>query len=146
MGSNPTLGSTFMIHKTRRAARHCSYCNKFFKPCNGRLDSQMDLCSNACIEALYHEERIQKFFRGELKDRWVIRRLILEMGVAYQCDICQLTEWTGQPIPLNLDHIDGCAANNAPENFRFLCPNCDSLTEFHKNKNRGRFRKSLGLQ
>jgi hypothetical protein len=32
--------------------------------------------------------------------------------------------WKGVPIKLILDHVDGNARNNHPENLRLVCPNC----------------------
>ena len=35
-----------------------------------------------------------------------------------------------------LDHIDGNAANNIRENYRCICPNCDSQLDTYKSKNK----------
>lgn len=35
-----------------------------------------------------------------------------------------------------LDHIDGDASNNTRENFRCVCPNCDSQLDTYKSKNK----------
>jgi len=43
-----------------------------------------------------------------------------------------------QPIPLELDHIDGNHQNNALDNLRLLCPNCHSLTPTFRGKNKRR--------
>lgn len=42
----------------------------------------------------------------------------------------------GQPIPLELDHIDGNHQNNALQNLRLLCPNCHALTPTFRDKNK----------
>jgi hypothetical protein len=47
--------------------------------------------------------------------------------------------WNKKPLPVILDHIDGCSNNNSPDNLRYLCPNCDSqlaTTRAGANKNR----------
>ena len=46
-----------------------------------------------------------------------------------QCEICQNTEWLGQPIKLQVHHIDGDNTNNVLENLQLLCPNCHSYTD-----------------
>lgn len=52
-----------------------------------------------------------------------------------QCEICQNTEWLGQPIKLQVHHIDGDNTNNILENLQLLCPNCHSYTDsWCKNK------------
>jgi len=42
----------------------------------------------------------------------------------------------GGPIPLELDHIDGCRSNNQLQNLRLLCPNCHALTPTYRSKRR----------
>jgi|APGre2960657444_1045066.scaffolds.fasta_scaffold28600_4 hypothetical protein len=54
----------------------------------------------------------------------------------YHCDICSLTEWNGQHITLELDHIDGVRDNNALNNLRWLCPNCHSQTPTFRGYNK----------
>jgi hypothetical protein len=36
-----------------------------------------------------------------------------------------------------LDHLDGDATNNARDNVRLVCPNCDSQLPTFKSRNRG---------
>jgi len=69
------------------------------------------------------------------------RRRILIDTLGRYCHICKNTEWLGDPITLELDHIDGNAENNAADNLRLLCPNCHSQTPTYKNKNRGKGRQ-----
>ena len=42
---------------------------------------------------------------------------------------CGITEWMGNPLPFELDHIDGNRSNNCLDNLRMLCPNCHAQTE-----------------
>jgi translation initiation factor 2 beta subunit (eIF-2beta)/eIF-5 len=51
------------------------------------------------------------------------------------CVGCKNSEWRGQTIDLELDHIDGNRQNNSRENLRGLCPNCHSQTENYKGRN-----------
>lgn len=64
------------------------------------------------------------------------RRLISEGIFERRCSGCRLDSWTDQPIPLELDHIDGNHQNNALENLRLLCPNCHALTPTFRGKNK----------
>lgn len=65
-------------------------------------------------------------------------RLIQEGYFKYECSNCSGTEWLGQPIPLELDHIDGNNADNQFHNLRLLCPNCHALTPTYRGKNQER--------
>lgn len=63
-------------------------------------------------------------------------RLVNEGVMEYKCAICGNTgEWLGNPLSLQLDHIDGNNRNHTKENLRFLCPNCHAQTETFGGKN-----------
>lgn len=62
-------------------------------------------------------------------------RLLSEKIMTYKCSNCNLSTWLDNPIPLELDHIDGNHENNNLENLRLLCPNCHALTLTHAGKN-----------
>ena len=65
-----------------------------------------------------------------------IRRKLLEEGYKqHKCECCRNTEWLGQPIPLEVHHIDGNRNNNTIENFQLLCPNCHAFTDSYRGKN-----------
>lgn len=65
-----------------------------------------------------------------------IRHKLLEEGIKpHKCENCGLTEWLGNPIPLELHHIDGDRNNNVLENYQLLCPNCHALTDSYRGKN-----------
>ncbi len=63
------------------------------------------------------------------------KRLLKEKILSAQCVICDLKEWLGKPIPLELDHINGKHTDNRIENLRMLCPNCHAQTDTYKGKN-----------
>ena len=44
------------------------------------------------------------------------------------CESCGTTEWNGNPIVLEVHHIDSDTTNNNFDNFKALCPNCHSQT------------------
>jgi 5-methylcytosine-specific restriction endonuclease McrA len=106
-------------------------------------------CSLQCLadakKESNNEQNISLFKKGELKHRNIIKRTMLAMGIEHKCQICGLTEWLGKPISMVLDHINGRADNNLPENLRLICHNCDSQTDHYKGRNKGNGRKSLGL-
>lgn len=67
------------------------------------------------------------------------RRLLIDKIKDFVCEICGLTEWMGNPIPLELDHIDGDKHNNELDNLRIICPNCHATTSTYRGKNIGRY-------
>jgi hypothetical protein len=60
----------------------------------------------------------------------VLRRRLIAAGLKQaRCEMCGRSEWMGQAIRLELDHINGDRRDNRLENLRILCPNCHSITE-----------------
>lgn len=65
-----------------------------------------------------------------------VRKKLLEEGYKeYKCECCGLTEWLGEPIPLELHHIDGDHHHNELSNYQLLCPNCHTKTDSYRGKN-----------
>lgn len=76
----------------------------------------------------------------------LLRRAMSESGVAYQCARCGIDgTWLGEPITLDVDHIDGDLHNNTLENLRFLCPNCHRLTPNFAGRSKGKFSSRTAL-
>lgn len=65
-----------------------------------------------------------------------LRRVLLRER-SYCCSVCGIDSWQGMPLVLQVDHIDGSAANNTRENLRWLCPNCHSQTPTFGRRNFG---------
>ena len=66
------------------------------------------------------------------------QRLINEGKMEYKCQKCGISEWLGNPLTLQLDHINGVNNDHRLTNLRFLCPNCHSQTDTYAGKNIGR--------
>lgn len=63
-------------------------------------------------------------------------KILKENIKEHRCEICSNTEWLGEPITLELHHIDGDKKNNNLQNLQLVCPNCHSKTPNYKSKNK----------
>ena len=62
------------------------------------------------------------------------RRVFEEQN--FCCNNCKISEWLNIPIILELEHKDGNTHNNDRNNLEGLCPNCHSLTETWRGRNK----------
>ena len=70
-----------------------------------------------------------------IKSSKLIKKLIDGGYKTYECERCHMTECFGEPITLQLHHIDGDHFNNELSNLQILCPNCHSQTDNFCGKN-----------
>ena len=129
--------------------RSCEKC--------GKGTNNLRFCSHSCSASYWNRKRGCKpakekrsdltrklFINGLIRERPTIRRQLTILH-GYKCSICNLSNWQDKPITLIVDHINGDASNNFPENLRLLCPNCNSQTSTFSGRNKGNGRKFRGL-
>jgi 5-methylcytosine-specific restriction endonuclease McrA len=96
-------------------------------------------CGHTCQwEYRYRNITVPLILEGKIspkKTKDPVVRFITERD-GYKCLTCNLTDWLGKKMILDIDHIDGDNENNYPSNWRFLCPNCHRLTPTWGNKKR----------
>ena len=121
----------------------CTNCNIDFKYLPSQ--SRGKFCTNKC-RGDYERNVVtkEKFYNGLITERVTLRR-ILSMERGYFCSVCFITEWNNKKIVLQVDHINGDAGNNNPDNLRLICPNCHSQTDSFGGRNKGNGRKARGL-
>lgn len=57
-----------------------------------------------------------------------IRERLIKSGLKKaECEQCRVSEWQGEPVVLELDHVNREHTDNRIENLRILCPNCHAL-------------------
>jgi hypothetical protein len=67
---------------------------------------------------------------GRRRNRFHLKNRLLQEGLKNpRCERCGLREWQGEPISLELHHVNGDPRDNRLEVLELLCPNCHSQTE-----------------
>jgi len=89
---------------------------------------------------LASRQPIEKYLNNEIaiQSYKLKNRLLKEGFFEHCCSACNSTEWLDEPIPLELDHINGNNKDNRLINLRLLCPNCHALTPTYRSRNRSK--------
>lgn len=62
------------------------------------------------------------------------KRVIIEQQNC--CNHCGISTWQNKPITLEIDHINGIRDDNRRENLEAICPNCHSITDTWRGRNK----------
>ena len=77
----------------------------------------------------------QFLYKGSLIKSYKLKLKLLSDNLKpSRCERCLGTEWMGEPIPLELHHVNGEPFDNRIENPQLLCPNCHALTDSHAGR------------
>lgn len=121
------------LHSNLARGRSLRVC----KSCNGPLLKRggSRIYCDGCHTVRWSSMRVSSL--EEARSDLVRKRILIE-DRGRHCEVCAKDTWMSQPIPIELDHIDGNSDNNIRENLRLLCPNCHAQTSTYKAKNKGR--------
>jgi len=115
--------------------KQCQQCSKELS------NRSSTYCNSMCQHKYQYDDYIAKWLSGiEIGGHKYgvtsqVRRWVRELyGLfCWECGWSRPHPDTGEP-PLQIDHIDGDAGNNRPENLRLLCGGCHSLTPTYGNR------------
>ena len=79
------------------------------------------------IKATNYIPALEYIKKENVKSHVLKQKLIRDGIKEAKCEICGLSRWLGQEIPLELHHIDGNHYNNNLDNIQIICPNCHAL-------------------
>ena len=111
--------------------RYCLHCDVKLKR------SSKKYCSVGCQSDYEIAEKYEQWINGQDTFSSQVSKKLVTIRDGYCCKICNISEWHGESITLDLDHISGNSEDNTKNNLRLLCPNCHSQTDTYKNKNVG---------
>jgi hypothetical protein len=124
-----SYNNSYRARKDRRPDFTCLNCKTTKKSShNGQK-----YCNQKCQHSYFKKLRAKKLEAGENLTANNCKTYYLDKEA--KCSCCNLKEWNGKPIPLELDHINGDGTDNTLKNTRLLCPNCHAQTDTYKSKN-----------
>lgn len=74
----------------------------------------------------------------------LLKRYLSFHNIPEICNCCGLSEWNGNPLTLDIDHIDKNRFNNKIENLQYLCPNCHRQKTLPKKPKEKRVQDQVG--
>jgi DNA-binding CsgD family transcriptional regulator len=120
-----------VAYDTGLSAKEC--CERF--GCSGASWSQA-VARGDLVPRPREEPLSELLVVGQRRSRFHLKRRLQKAGLKNnRCERCGITEWQGQPIGLELHHVNGNPLDNRLEFLQLLCPNCHSQDrEFRSTK------------
>lgn len=92
------------------------------------------------IKQAHNYKTAEEYANSTCVKSYILKQKLLKDGIKeYKCELCGLTTWLNQPIPLELHHKDCNHFNNDFSNLILLCPNCHSMQEGNSGANIGKY-------
>lgn len=118
---------------------NCIYCFNKISRRNAKY------CGHKCQQAYQTNQKIEKWLNGEITGYHgkaigtapFVRKYLKNL-LGSQCSMCGWDEHHNldNRSLTEIDHIDGDASNTTIDNLRILCPNCHSMTDTYKARNK----------
>ena len=72
----------------------------------------------------------QLLVAGRRRQRGHVKARLIREGLKQnRCEKCGITDWQGEPLSMELHHVNGDGNDNRLENLMLLCGNCHSQTD-----------------
>lgn len=75
---------------------------------------------------LHYSKILVKNRNSSKESSKTLRRALIEYGIEYKCNICNISCWQNKKIRLEIHHINENVFDNRIENLQLVCPNCHS--------------------
>ncbi len=139
---NQTRNPKYCSRSCSVTANNLAKITKLCLVCSNKLKKNASkFCSQTCAGRFKRENKISAWLSGEWSGTVKAGlaegiELYLKEQAGWRCQspTCaypggwsEINPITGK-VPVQIDHIDGNANNNRPENLIVLCPSCHSLT------------------
>lgn len=137
-GHSCSAASSNRARAKHKEFKYCIQCGE--SKVNNRVAK---FCSSTCSGAYQTQKVINDWIDNPSSAttsqglKSAIKKYLIQQA-NYACSECgwdTINPTTGR-CPLEVDHIDGDAYNNIPDNLRVICPNCHSLTSTYRALNR----------
>lgn len=124
--SNSMIGAARYLNVSRdKFKRFAKLYNVFIPNQSGKGINKTRIYNDEDIFTLCHTPVTPSILINRLKQKRI-----------WRCEKCGIYEWMGNPISLEIHHIDGNKLNNNLNNLQILCPNCHSQTNNWRSRNK----------
>jgi hypothetical protein len=85
-----------------------------------------------------YKQKSEKYMMETLFEElgWGLKRKRIIKEQNNCCNKCGIGSWLDSPIVLEIDHINGNNTDDRRDNLEGLCPNCHSITESWRGRNK----------
>ncbi|HVF44542.1 MAG TPA: HNH endonuclease signature motif containing protein [Pyrinomonadaceae bacterium] len=99
------------------------------------LDYHGNMGAKGYKKSSYRKSADEFLRKGSLISSHKLKLKLIRDGLKeLRCERCGRVEWMGEPIPVELDHVNGNRFDNRFDNLQLLCPNCHALTDNHAGR------------